>query len=231
MDLPAWTHLEVSRLAARWLLLRRFSTCATWEVGPDPRKERLLSETPSRFDAMGVRSSAQPRGRNGRIDIVEVKVSRADLLADLREKKSHKYFNFGSHVWLMLTQSLADELVSPNPPTDADGWRARSVDWEDRCRSRFAELGWPEAGGLLVIDRDRRGRPRVSELRLARRQSQCQPTDADLAKAVERIAVRYSHRMLDPVDAGDVRLGGQDVVLGEMLPDDSTEEVLHRMFE
>ncbi len=227
------THLEVSRIAARWLLLRRFSNCATWEVGPDPHT-LLGYQPPARFDAMGVKSVSSPKRGQGRIDIVEVKVSRADLLADFREKKSLKYFQFGSHVWLTVTENVVRDVLRVDPASVVDpgrGWSWLSDPaWRDAGIRYFDELGWPTVGGLLVV-RPGKTRPYVHEWRLAKRHHQFQPTDSLIAKATERIATRYSHRMLDPIREPVESLGGPDVQVIDQLEDASTDEVVRSFFE
>lgn len=91
-----------------------------------------------------------PRVRVPWVGIAEVKASRADLLADLRARKMHRYSGVAGHAWLALTAPcLLAERGAWVKPEALEG------------------LDLPDRWGVLLVDPDVRGG--VRSLRPARR--------------------------------------------------------------
>ena len=212
------THTEAAKAVAAWLLLKQRYQAATWEVGGPPvvtgtrtrpvpvrnvdgiygwedKEEEVRRGT--QLDAVGVES--RPDRKPG-LAIVEVKVSRADLLADLRAGKMLRYRQLDpTKLYLAFTPAV----IGLNPY----GWpldEAERPDFEHVAgvrRSKIAALVaelesvLPTSWGLLFVRRwsAANGRPEVDVIRAAKRQ----PAEAlDVAQWVGRVAARYSYQAL-----------------------------------
>lgn len=83
------THREGCRAGATWLLRQRWCQIAAWEMA-GPEVEAQAGKKGTQLDAVGW-SSPSPEVKTPRMVVIEVKVSRHDLLADLRASKMLAY--------------------------------------------------------------------------------------------------------------------------------------------
>lgn len=200
------THTEAARAVARWLLHKRRHQAATWEVGGlrvpagevemRPRLRRLDDGTmdlvpepyqPTRgtvLDALGV--EARPDRKPG-LTIAEIKVSRPDLLADLRARKMLGYEHLHpTRLYLAVTPAV----VGLDP--FGGGWREA----QDTREALVSELSTmlPNAWGILWVRRLSRhnAKPDVHVLRRATRRD----ATPDVGLWLGRIASRYSFQAL-----------------------------------
>lgn len=200
------THTEAARACASWLLHKQRHQAATWEVG-GPRvpsgevsmRDRLRPLGDGTFgivpepyqptrgtvlDAVGV--EARP-DRKPALSVVEVKVSRSDLLADLRARKMLGYeYLESTRLYLAVTPAVAG--------LDAfgGGW----LEAEKPRKELVEELSTmlPVAWGILWVRRQSRhnARPTVDLLRRATHRG----TAPDVVAWLGRIASRYSYQAL-----------------------------------
>lgn len=200
------THTEAARAVAGWLLLKQRHQAATWEVGGPrvpsgeveerQRLRRLPDGTlgfvgepyqPTRgtvLDAVGV--EARPDRKPG-LAIAEVKVSRADLLADLRARKMLGYEHLEpTRLYLAVTPAV----VGLDP--FGGGWREAQGTREALVSELSTML--PNAWGILWVRRLSRhnARPEVDVLRRAAHRG----TVPDVVLWLGRIAGRYSYQAL-----------------------------------
>lgn len=111
-------------------------------------------------------------GRLTRVDLFEVKISRGDLLADLRREKWRNYLRAG-RLWFALPARLADPREIPPEAglivQQANGWR----------RIRHPKAGATEPGLALM-------RRLVMAVRSQQQQAQAGPRKADLYEVARR---------------------------------------------
>lgn len=178
----SFTHAAATHLAVSWLLERRhFLACreianplgrgifdAVGVSHPCPETHQLcfteaynrVLETDraegKRFSPPG---SCPPKVKAGqdRYSVVEVKVSRSDLLADLRAGKMVRYATNASHAYLLATEAA---LLLP------DG--ARRPD-HDKALDQLTELGLPPTWGVIVATPTGRETAYLNSIRPARR--------------------------------------------------------------
>lgn len=141
------THDDACRAVVRWFLTLRWCAVAIDEISgscvPYPVKRPADRFAPGYraahnawFDAqkrwnaspeygggqLDVLAISRPEIRRPRIAIAEIKVSRSDLLADLRARKMLRYQVQATHVYLALGPEIAPttddaiEAASPLPP-------------------------------------------------------------------------------------------------------------------
>lgn len=126
--------------------------------------------------------------------VAECKVSRADLVADLRERKLTRYERAASECWLWASEALVLTSIRLTVPRlDVERWTPAGT---EAVMASLAIDGLPETWGVGVIDQDR---PRV--LRQATRRS-VEPWE--VVGWAGRIAASYSHRAL-----GGGRMAGE----------------------
>lgn len=218
------THTEAAQAVARWLLHKQRHQAATWEVGglrvPSgevemrPRLRRLDDGTmglvsepyqPTRgtvLDALGV--EARP-DRKPALAIAEVKVSRSDLLADLRARKMFGYEHLSpTRLYLAFTPAVVGLDPFGDPATNCDrpeGLPARLDAKMLACEALISELSpvLPDSWGILLVRRISRhnAKPDVYVLRRAARRDAA----PDVGLWLGRIASRYSLQAL-PLRSG-----------------------------
>ncbi len=199
------THRDLARAAARWMLGSRWCFAVSWELNQwdavgwsDPgrrkRQEALADwhrerarDYPKRETAHmeKAREAVQPAKLRNRLSIIEVKVSRSDLLADLRVSKMHGYAEHCSHMYLAGTgAAFAVEALRPAP---------------DRVAASIANLetlGVPKTWGLLYFPETDRGLGEPYVWRYPRRLRDV--TEERLVQLCITSARSFCHRILNP---------------------------------
>lgn len=213
------THVETARAVAGWLLHKQRHQAATWEVG-GPRVqtgEKRTRRVPKRgtdglvdwveqeepvlrgtqLDAVGVEARVD---RKPAVSIAEVKVSRADLLADLRARKMLGYEQLNpTKLYLAITPWVIGLNPYGWPVTENGATRDIKSDIEarraalDKLTDELAAV-LPSEWGLLFVHRWslHNGRPEVQVIRAAKRR----PVEPDVVGWLGRIAARYSYTAL-----------------------------------
>lgn len=123
------SHRDLTLIVARWLMSNPAYDLVSTE----------LKVKNSVFDVIAVNSN--PSALNPRVTVVEVKRTRADLLADLRVRKMHKYEKIASHCYLAATKEALKYSSTKEILAD------------------LKKKGLPEKWGVFVIDTERCIRP------------------------------------------------------------------------
>ena len=159
------SHRRLQEIVAIWLLKQSIYDICSWE----------LSWNDGFVDAIGLTS---PLKSNGRITAIEVKRTRADLLADLNRKKLLKYEEGATHCYIAATKEALGITK------DIDKKKAIEI---------LTSIGLPKYWGILLLPT--RGSASPIVLRTAKQFGKLIP-NIQLELTV-RISQSFAHRILN----------------------------------
>jgi hypothetical protein len=168
------THRQLCRLTSAWMQERGIVWLACWELGlavgvldtigisSPGTSDELVAYDRWRTDVLMERARRGKRGLPGawtrttpaqpEIRIAECKVTRADLLADLRAGKMLAYEQLATHCYL----SLGPDLVAWFAKRAKTDLRNGKV-WARHIREDLTDRGLPKHWGIVVVVPNGRG--------------------------------------------------------------------------
>lgn len=176
IKVPTFTrpHRDLCAKYAAWLTREQaWVEAATYETRL-PWKRRTNGSV---ADVLAIRTNWTTRKQKNRALICEIKVSRADLLSDLRERKMHKYAQWGQ------CTLVVNHTASRFPALGKKGVL-------DDLRQR----GFPDEWGVVLVPDGWNGRDAPVTLR---RPARCPVlTDAHMQKLVAKMIRSLSYKCL-----------------------------------
>ena len=128
-------------------------------------------------DVLAIRTNWTTRKQVNRAQICEIKVSRSDLLADLRESKMHKYERFGQCVLVM--------------NHTASRWKAHT---KASLIKELRDKGLPDSFGITLVPDNWNGKSAPLNIR---KPANCKSlTDSHMQKLSSKMLRSLSYRCL-----------------------------------